>query len=97
MGFTNSVQPYCKFATIAMQTIPMNNCNHRFVGRCPPRACTNVFMGSLLLLCGMDASYFCPKVLAARSYSRQRGGGDGCANLVGRILQSRELGAAQQV
>src|SRR6266480_905631 len=30
MGFTNSVQPYCRFAIIAMQTMPMNSCIQRY-------------------------------------------------------------------
>src|SRR6266853_3452424 len=30
IGLTNSVQPYCRFAIIAMQTMPMTNCIHRY-------------------------------------------------------------------
>src|SRR6185437_341465 len=31
IGLTNSVQPYCRLATIAMQTIPMTSCAQRFL------------------------------------------------------------------
>ena len=30
IGLTNSVQPYCRFAIIAMQTMPMNSCIQRY-------------------------------------------------------------------
>src|SRR5207249_9408498 len=30
MGFTNSVQPYCRFAIIAMQMMPRNSCIQRY-------------------------------------------------------------------
>src|ERR1700694_740932 len=30
MGLTNRVQPYWRFAIIAMQTMPMTNCIHRY-------------------------------------------------------------------
>src|SRR4029077_8584556 len=30
IGFTNSVQPYWRFAIIAMQTMPMKSCSHRY-------------------------------------------------------------------
>src|SRR6266852_708788 len=30
IGFTNSVQPYCRFAIIAMQTMPTASCTHRY-------------------------------------------------------------------
>src|SRR5438477_12733323 len=30
MGLTNRVQPYCRFAIIAMQTMPMTSCIHRY-------------------------------------------------------------------
>src|ERR1700694_4029621 len=30
MGLTNSVQPYCRFAIIAMQTMPITSCIHRY-------------------------------------------------------------------
>src|ERR1700679_2009907 len=30
MGSTNSVHPYCKLATQAMQTTPMTSCTHGF-------------------------------------------------------------------
>src|SRR5205809_7235508 len=30
MGLTNRVQPYCRFAIIAMQTMPMTSCSHRY-------------------------------------------------------------------
>src|SRR5438105_3363891 len=33
MGLTKSVQPYCRFAIIAMQTMPRNSCSQRFAGR----------------------------------------------------------------
>src|SRR5438874_6061868 len=33
MGFTNSVQPYCRFATIAMHTMPRDSCSQRLEGR----------------------------------------------------------------
>src|SRR5438094_9824265 len=33
MGPTKSVQPYCRFAIIAMQTMPRNSCSQRFAGR----------------------------------------------------------------
>src|SRR5580698_10581614 len=29
IGSTNSVQPYCRLAIIAMQTMPIASCNHR--------------------------------------------------------------------
>ena len=32
MGSTNSVQPYCRFAIITMQTTPANSCSQRPVG-----------------------------------------------------------------
>src|SRR5438067_10690110 len=37
MGFTNSVQPYCRFATIAMHTMPRDSCSQRLEG-CDSRA-----------------------------------------------------------
>src|SRR6202171_5556282 len=30
MGLTNRVQPYCRFAIIAMQTMPISNCIQRY-------------------------------------------------------------------
>jgi hypothetical protein len=30
MGLTKRVQPYCRFAIIAMQTMPISNCPHRY-------------------------------------------------------------------
>src|ERR1700676_2474435 len=30
IGLTNRVQPYCRFAIIAMQTMPMTSCIHRY-------------------------------------------------------------------
>src|SRR5436190_14390693 len=30
IGLTNNVHPYCRLATIAMQTMPKNNCSHRY-------------------------------------------------------------------
>ena len=30
IGLTNKVQPYCRFAIMAMQTIPMTSCIQRY-------------------------------------------------------------------
>src|SRR6267143_470283 len=30
IGFTNSVQPYCRFAIMAMQMMPITSCTHRY-------------------------------------------------------------------
>src|SRR5258707_8689369 len=50
IGLTNRVQPYCRFAIIAMQTMPMTSCIHRYeaglVIVLKPAACASLLINS---------------------------------------------------